>query len=108
MNETARYPSHLISKSQLGSLNAFSVILASIGRIVVGMGRLVAPCKSWTAETAEDMEPFPGACCVCFRAAAGRPSVPSGERRAGREPWRAAPTLALLEYPSLCFSGLSF
>src|SRR6266536_2079511 len=61
MNETARYPSHLISNSQLGSSNGFSTTEASIGRMAEGMGRLAAPSKSLTAEDAdiaEELDPF--------------------------------------------------
>src|SRR6266536_2163911 len=54
MNETARYPSHLISKSQLGSSKGFSVMDASMGRIALGMGRFTALSKSLIAEDAEE------------------------------------------------------
>src|SRR6266487_4502048 len=70
MNETARYPSHLISNSQLGSSNAFSTTEASIGRIADGISRLVAPFKSLTAEDAEMVEelaPFFAATLLGFR-----------------------------------------
>src|SRR5438552_1069514 len=70
MNDTARYPSHLISNSQLGSSNGFSTTEASIGRMAEGMGRLVAPSKSLKAEDAEiakELDPFFAATLFGFR-----------------------------------------
>src|ERR1700683_604718 len=55
MKATARYPSHLISKSQSGPSNGSSMDVASMGWIAVGMGRLAGD-ETKTAEDAEDAE----------------------------------------------------
>src|SRR5579863_1568847 len=48
----ARYPSHLISNNQSLSSNGFSIDSASMGWIVVGIGRLTG----WATTTAEDVK----------------------------------------------------
>src|SRR5438105_13091924 len=55
MNATARYPSHLISKSQSALSKGLLTGVASIGQIAVGMATCVAPVKFLTAEIAEEV-----------------------------------------------------
>ena len=55
MKAIARYPSHLISNNQSGSSNGFSMDSASMGWMVVGIGRFTG-AETATAEGAEDAE----------------------------------------------------
>src|SRR5437588_653098 len=55
MNATARYPSHLISKSQSALSKGLLTGVASIGQIAVGMATCVAPVKFLTAEIVEEV-----------------------------------------------------
>src|SRR5215470_19871793 len=54
MNAIARYPSHLISNSQSLSSNGFSMDSASMGWMVVGIGRFTGT-ETADSEEAEDL-----------------------------------------------------
>src|SRR5215813_11142038 len=88
MNAIARYPSHLISNSQSLSSNGFSMDSASMGWMVVGIGRFTGT-ETIAAEDSEEAEdlgvsPFRGALDV-WGNSCGLP-LPFAEVRAAFRP----------------------